>query len=633
MEEPIRLVIWDLDDTLWKGTLSEGGIEKHLHENYDIVRALAGRGIMSSICSKNSFEAAKRILEEQQIWDYFIFPSIDWTPKGPRIQKIVSSVGVRPQSVLFIDDNHGNRAEATRFVPGIRAVDEGVISALDRWDTLQGKADPSLERLARYKLLERKARAAATAAGGNEEFLRASNIRVTFDHDLRANIDRAIELINRTNQLNFTKKRLSQNLDEARRELNDFASAWNRRAALVRATDNYGDYGFIGLYVITGQGPDSILEHFCFSCRTLGMGIERWVYDLLGRPSLQPVGETLPNLDEPFEIDWINQARELAEDGGAQVRLGEVRIRGGCELQPIAHYFKQHAERVYAETNSVRDRFLIRKGNTASLFEPDRVGRQTFLRAIKPLGLIDTDFQSSFLEPAEPGTVFVLTAWEDLSARHYHHKKYGFQIIQMVRDIPWTDITRVSDAEIRQHRRQSGYPKEDDLDAIRIARAIRRDFELASQTSVAPIIDRMAKLFDCFPTDCRAFVILATEFRLDHSTGRLKPRYIARNVNRRIRELAAGKANIELLSVDDFVVSVEDRLLGDEHYDRIVYRKLFEEVLRRIADEQSASVRVVGDTSAEGVDRAGEELATNPRLTSGVPSGEPAGSRSGLAAG
>lgn len=52
MTEPIRLVIWDLDETFWRGTLTEGGISEYVREHHDTVIELARRGI-TSICSKN----------------------------------------------------------------------------------------------------------------------------------------------------------------------------------------------------------------------------------------------------------------------------------------------------------------------------------------------------------------------------------------------------------------------------------------------------------------------------------------------------------------------------------------------------------------------------------------------------
>jgi len=52
MSEAVRLVIWDLDQTFWHGTLTEGGVRLRSDAEV-IVHTLAARGIMSSICSKN----------------------------------------------------------------------------------------------------------------------------------------------------------------------------------------------------------------------------------------------------------------------------------------------------------------------------------------------------------------------------------------------------------------------------------------------------------------------------------------------------------------------------------------------------------------------------------------------------
>ena len=48
---PVKLVVWDLDDTFWNGTLSEEAVTP-VAENIALVKQLAARGIISSICSK-----------------------------------------------------------------------------------------------------------------------------------------------------------------------------------------------------------------------------------------------------------------------------------------------------------------------------------------------------------------------------------------------------------------------------------------------------------------------------------------------------------------------------------------------------------------------------------------------------
>jgi FkbH-like protein len=309
--EPVRLVIWDLDETFWRGTLTEGGID-YIEAHHDIVTELARRGIVSSICSKNDIAPVRDLLTEKGIWDYFIFPSIDWTPKGQRLAALVEAVQLRPQTVLFIDDNPMNRAEALQSVPGLQVADETTISAMLDNPLFRGKDDSALTRLAQYKLLERRQadeRETTAAAGGdNLAFLRGSGIKVSIEHDLEPHLDRAIELINRTNQLNFIKKRLPEDQAAARAELREILASHIVQAGIVRVRDNYGDYGYCGLYIMRNQRhTGKKLLQFCFSCRILNMGIETWLYRRLDRPQLTVHGEVLTNLfDEAYEIDWIS---------------------------------------------------------------------------------------------------------------------------------------------------------------------------------------------------------------------------------------------------------------------------------------------------------------------------------------
>ena len=168
--EAVRLVIWDLDETFWRGTVSEGGITEYVREHHDIVIELARRGILSSICSKNDESIILPILEREGIAEYFIFPSIAWSPKGPRLAALIEAVQLRAPTILFIDDNTLNRAEAAAYVPGLQIASERIIPDLLANPLLAGKRDPEMSRLKQYKLLETRKRdeAAASASGGGD---------------------------------------------------------------------------------------------------------------------------------------------------------------------------------------------------------------------------------------------------------------------------------------------------------------------------------------------------------------------------------------------------------------------------------------------------------------------------------
>ena len=73
---PIKLILWDLDDTLWRGTLADGDAVALFEQRAEMIRAFNARGVVSSICSKNDFDAARAKLEAFGLWDEFVFPHI-----------------------------------------------------------------------------------------------------------------------------------------------------------------------------------------------------------------------------------------------------------------------------------------------------------------------------------------------------------------------------------------------------------------------------------------------------------------------------------------------------------------------------------------------------------------------------
>ncbi len=186
MVEAVRLLIWDLDDTYWRGTLTEGGITEYVREHHDIVIKLAQRGIMSSICSKNDEAKVMEILKREGIADYFIFPSISWGPKATRLASIIEAVQLRPANVMFIDDNHLNRAEAVDLIPDLQIEDEAFLTRVLSDPRFKGKDDSRLSRLAQYKVLEQRKHDEAKAEGNNEEFLRGCDVRVYIEYDVES---------------------------------------------------------------------------------------------------------------------------------------------------------------------------------------------------------------------------------------------------------------------------------------------------------------------------------------------------------------------------------------------------------------------------------------------------------------
>ena len=90
-----------------------------VQENVDLVKWLTGRGIINSIVSKNNFSQAKEKLQEIGVWEYFIFPEIEWEGKGKLVQRVIEKCQLRAENTIFLDDNHMNLEEAKFYNKGI----------------------------------------------------------------------------------------------------------------------------------------------------------------------------------------------------------------------------------------------------------------------------------------------------------------------------------------------------------------------------------------------------------------------------------------------------------------------------------------------------------------------------------
>ena len=59
----IKCVVWDLDNTIWKGVLSENDEVILIPGVEDVIKELDKRGILQSISSKNEYDIAKKKLD------------------------------------------------------------------------------------------------------------------------------------------------------------------------------------------------------------------------------------------------------------------------------------------------------------------------------------------------------------------------------------------------------------------------------------------------------------------------------------------------------------------------------------------------------------------------------------------
>src|SRR5207247_9060537 len=116
----VKCLVWDLDDTLWQGTLLERDDVHVSSAVWDVVRGLDARGILQSVASRNEHGHAWARLEQLGLAQYFVLPHIGWGPKSDAVRSIADKLGFAHRTIGFIDDQPAERAEVTFRLPGVR---------------------------------------------------------------------------------------------------------------------------------------------------------------------------------------------------------------------------------------------------------------------------------------------------------------------------------------------------------------------------------------------------------------------------------------------------------------------------------------------------------------------------------
>ena len=413
--ENIKLVIWDLDDTFWKGTLSEGNVFS-IQEKTNILKTLVDRGIMNSIVSKNDFDQAKKQLESFGVWNYFIFPKISWEPKGQIVKQLIDQCQLRATNTIFVDDNPSNRQEVKYYNPEINVIDAKDFT----WEYIQsdpfrGKDDKNHSRLKQYKILEQR-KSEEVKYSSNIDFLKDSNITISLGDDCVQNKARLLELIQRTNQLNFTKIRLSE------AEFDQLLNQHYTKCRYIKAKDKFGDYGIVGFYALSNQH----LLHFLFSCRVLGLGIENYVYNKLDCPDIDIVGEVAAELKKT-SINWINEGSVETKANNKNDKT--ILMIGGCDLQQTDFYLSSQYK-ITREFATVVNGVEIRTSDSSQLINSLTLpeSEKQLLCDKLPFYNKDITFASQIFSGKHD--VIIYSIVDDPIRVLYHHRSKDYYITQ-----------------------------------------------------------------------------------------------------------------------------------------------------------------------------------------------------------
>jgi FkbH-like protein len=284
-----KLLVLDLDDTLWGGIVGDVGWEELRLGGHDgvgealadfqrLVKNVKQRGVVLAIVSKNdeqvALEAIRKHPEMVLREDDFVGWKINWIDKAKNIVDLTQELNLGLQSVVFVDDNPVERARVREALPEVfvpewpedKLLYPSAFQKLRCFDT-PARTQEDADRTRLY-VEERHREQLQKQVGSVAEWLRSLQMKVRVEPLGAGNVVRATQLLNKTNQLNLSTRRLTE------AELLEWARGASRSFWTISVADRFGDAGLTGLLSIERDGDEVRIVDYVLSCRVMGRKVE-----------------------------------------------------------------------------------------------------------------------------------------------------------------------------------------------------------------------------------------------------------------------------------------------------------------------------------------------------------------------
>jgi FkbH-like protein len=313
-----KAIIFDCDNTLWKGVFGEDGMEgidmsptSKLGKFYNLVQRIAvflsKRGVIVGLCSKNNEADVLEVLRNHKDMilkeEHIVIKKINWVDKASNLRAISSELNIGVDSLVFVDDSNFEINLIAQQVPEVLTIQ--VPAAISEYPDLVLKNvythfnlvlnNEDVKKTEMYKQqFEREN--SKTSFNSIEDYLASLEIELTVVKNDKAHIPRIAQLTQKTNQFNLTTYRYTES------QVDHFIENNKYEVYALFVKDKFGDNGLTGVCIAKEdeKNPKNvILDSLLMSCRIIGRNIE-FVYlsfiiqDLVNKGYRTLIGEYIP---------------------------------------------------------------------------------------------------------------------------------------------------------------------------------------------------------------------------------------------------------------------------------------------------------------------------------------------------
>jgi FkbH-like protein len=292
---PSKVIVLDCDGTLWKGVCGEDGafgveIDPARLEFQEFIIAQYNAGRLICLCSKNNEEdvlGVFRVRTEMPIrLDHLIAWRINWRSKSHNLISLAEELQLGLDSFIFIDDDPIECAEMKANCPEVLTLQlpkdpENIPKFLNHvWALDQRKTtEEDKKRTSLYKqyISREQLRKESISLEG---FIAELDLEIRISEMKPHQLPRVSQLVQRTNQFNFTTLRRSES------DIQHLCRSEGCECMVVEVKDRFGDYGLVGVILFFVEQSVISIDTFLLSCRALGRGVEYRMLAELGNIAL-----------------------------------------------------------------------------------------------------------------------------------------------------------------------------------------------------------------------------------------------------------------------------------------------------------------------------------------------------------
>ena len=294
-----KALIFDCDNTLWKGILGEDGFD-HIEmstntrdgaiylEIQSIALCLNKQGVLIGLCSKNNPEDVDQVISSHPDMllrdEHIAINKSNWVSKVDNLREIAKELNIGLDSLVFVDDSPFEVNLIRDLLPEVTVLQVperryDYPKMLRENASLFYNLSLSAEDGKRTDMYRQqvKRKTDMEKIGDIEEYLASLNLKMTIFKDPQSLIPRMSQMSQKTNQFNLTTKRYTEN------DIRYFVESDASDVFAFSVSDRYGDNGVTGLGIINkGEDQGSVdIDTFLLSCRIIGRNVEYAFMDYL----------------------------------------------------------------------------------------------------------------------------------------------------------------------------------------------------------------------------------------------------------------------------------------------------------------------------------------------------------------